>query len=57
MGARTSGRRVARGSPANADRGQFQTVFEKEKVQSNQQSCPTGKSIPIYGNSCQAQNL
>jgi hypothetical protein len=56
MGARTSGRRVARGSPAKADQGQFQTVFEKEKVQRNQQNCPSGKSLLIYGKSCQVKN-
>jgi predicted ArsR family transcriptional regulator len=25
------------------------------KVEHNQQNCPAGKSLPIYGNRCQAQ--
>src|SRR3981189_1543304 len=26
----------------------------EEKVEQNQQNCPTGKSFPIYGNLCQS---
>jgi len=60
VGHRTSGRRAARGSPANANRGRFKQRLNSllaipgrakrepgmtEKILRNQQNCPTGKSL------------